>query len=744
MKLVSLYIENFGGLHGCTLQFNEGTTAVTEANGFGKTTLAEFIRAMFYGFPRKSKMLEKSRRQKYMPWNGGQFGGNLVFELQNRRYRVERTFGANPKGDTFTVIDLESDRKTNRFTEELGQELFGLDADSFERSTYVPQLRDGNSLVTASIQAKLSDLVEDSSDVAGFDKAVAALRAGRSALIPYRGSGGLVAETVSEITAVQLQLDVLRTQEKRLEATREEIAATQQEVEQAEKSLCQICEQLQTASQQESSVLRQQYMQLQNRHRKVSDRLRFYKGKYPAGIPQEDALRRAEMAAERLTRYETAEQLPTQEQLACCRELCKAYDAQQERLRELYIQREAIIREKVRYSGAQSKNFKIPVAVILLAVAGMVAGAASAFLLEWKYGLGILVIGAAALAAGAIVLLIQNSSRRRKRKAAEDNLAGIQRQLQAVNRKTESYRQELAAFFAGFGLQVEPQQYAATLDVLEDRTLNGMHQTGEIAQEREALRLFFAGMGFAPAQDIQAGLEQLREDMQAVQTAQVLLQELEEQLAVMEEAWGDILFAELPTVQDPQQLRREEQRVRTELTAATTRLLQLQQKVQQLQQEIAQLPDVMESLEQAKQRLVAYREKADILDATMDFLQQARENLATSYMGTIRSRFGHYLSMLGDGDEYYFVDSDLQVRLERQGQARELAYFSAGQADLVMLCMRLALADALFGDQKMILILDDPFVNLDDVHTERARRLLRKLASEQQILYLTCHTSRSI
>ena len=75
---------------------------------------------------------------------------------------------------------------------------------------------------------------------------------------------------------------------------------------------------------------------------------------------------------------------------------------------------------------------------------------------------------------------------------------------------------------------------------------------------------------------------------------------------------------------------------------------------------------------------------------------------------------------------------------------RELAYFSAGQTDLVMLCMRLALVDALFREENMFVILDDPFVNLDDTHTAQGCALLRNLAAKRQILYLTCHSSRHI
>ena len=61
-----------------------------------------------------------------------------------------------------------------------------------------------------------------------------------------------------------------------------------------------------------------------------------------------------------------------------------------------------------------------------------------------------------------------------------------------------------------------------------------------------------------------------------------------------------------------------------------------------------------------------------------------------------------------------------------------------------MLCMRLSLVDALFRNQKMFVVLDDPFVNLDDKHMAQARELLHALESERQILYLTCHSGRTV
>ena len=41
------------------------------------------------------------------------------------------------------------------------------------------------------------------------------------------------------------------------------------------------------------------------------------------------------------------------------------------------------------------------------------------------------------------------------------------------------------------------------------------------------------------------------------------------------------------------------------------------------------------------------------------------------------------------------------------------------------------------------MILDDPFVNLDDTRTKEALELLRVLSQDRQILYLTCNSSRA-
>ena len=776
MKLISLYIENFGTLSRYELNLDAGLTAIYQPNGFGKTTLAEFIRAMLYGFPRKTKTLEKSRRQKYAPWNGGVYGGNLVFEHEGQRYRLERTFGATPKGDTFTLIDLQTNQRSVRFSEEIGTELFVLDADSFERSTYLPQNREDAPLSTAAIQAKLSDLVEDSGDVNNFDKAMAALKAKRSALIPYRGSGGAVAEAAAKITELQVQLDDAWTQQERLSALQQEAARTEAALEEKQAALAQARQALTDASESAAAAVRhRQYEALQAQCRQAAESAVYYQKKYPKGLPDAQALTRAETAADRWAVLQAQEittqadqqaqavleehvcfasELPTKQELEACRRKCEEYETLQGRIRNA----ELACAEALRQPAEGTKSGPV-IAGLMLGIAAAAAGTVLLFLREFLIGGIGLGIGLAVLITAALLW----RSCRNKRRALEQQRAAqsdaARRELDALRQTASHCSAQIGHFLSPFFGAVEPQRFLSCLTRLEhnaeaytqarqqvlswqDRKERHMAEMSKCRQDLEA---FFAGFGLTMEENVRAQLRQLREDARAARMAAAQSQELAAQAAAFREEHGQILSTPAPQAQDVPRLKQEEQRLREELTELTGKLLRQRQEEQALRARAEQIPQLQAELEQWQCKKAEDRENARILDDTMDFLQRARENLSTSYLGTIQSRFGYYLSKLeGVSGEKFLIDTDLQVQLERMGQARELAYFSAGQTDLVMLCMRLALVDALFKGQETVVILDDPFVNLDDAHTAQALALLQSLCDQRQILYLTCHTSRMV
>ena len=219
MKLISCHIENFGKLSNLSLEFNEGINVINEANAWGKSTLAAFLKAMFYGLDAKKETgaFEKER-VLYRPWQGGSFGGEVDFEVDGKRYRVSRTFGATEKTDQFYLYDLSTNLESTDYSEKLGEELFDLDSASFKRSIYIAQ-NDCVSDVSDGINAKLGNLAENTDDINNFDNASRRLKDMLNQLTPDRVTGS-IKKRKNYITQLTQELRTFEAAEEGLEGVR--------------------------------------------------------------------------------------------------------------------------------------------------------------------------------------------------------------------------------------------------------------------------------------------------------------------------------------------------------------------------------------------------------------------------------------------------------------------------------------------------------------------------------------------
>ena len=85
MRLIKCHIDNFGKLHDKDYVFNKSLNVFNGENGSGKSTFADFLKAMLYGFDnKKEKGAFEKERNIYKPWQGGTYGGELEFEYQDK------------------------------------------------------------------------------------------------------------------------------------------------------------------------------------------------------------------------------------------------------------------------------------------------------------------------------------------------------------------------------------------------------------------------------------------------------------------------------------------------------------------------------------------------------------------------------------------------------------------------------------------------------------------------------------
>ena len=252
MKLVSVSITAFGKLKNVAFNFADGVNILQQANGFGKSTLCAFVRAMLYGLNYGYKLVDGNRTNdvtKYQPWDAtGKFGGSMEIAHEGKTYRIERFFGATAKSESCIVTDTSTGRQLN--IPNPGEHFLGLSVDSFDRCTYLPQ--EYVAIVpNENFDAKLANLVEDSA--LDYDKLQDKLRAYKKTLRYERGIGGEIPTLENEIFQLKGKLASAQNEvaerkrmgeqlvqiEQSLEQIAKEETALQAKVEQLQQSLYQ-------------------------------------------------------------------------------------------------------------------------------------------------------------------------------------------------------------------------------------------------------------------------------------------------------------------------------------------------------------------------------------------------------------------------------------------------------------------------------------------------------------------------
>ena len=155
------------------------------------------------------------------------------------------------------------------------------------------------------------------------------------------------------------------------------------------------------------------------------------------------------------------------------------------------------------------------------------------------------------------------------------------------------------------------------------------------------------------------------------------------------------------------------------------------------------------NIEQFEAELSEYKEQEQnilheikVLDNIKLYLEKANENLTSKYISPMTQRFEHYAKLISSQPLNILIDSGLDLSIQEMGAKRDKKYLSIGYRDIINLCMRFALVDAIFPDEQPPIVLDDPFVNLDEQNTKNALNLLEQISKNKQIIYLSCHKSR--
>lgn len=773
MKLLNVHIENFGKLSMFNYHFSDGLNTIYEENGFGKTTLATFIKVMLYGFSRTSSQnITVNERKKYDPWSGGKYGGYLEFEYQGIEYRVTRFFGKSLAKDTFSIFDLTHRTDKTCFTENLGEELFGLDVDSFSRSVYIPQNLDKGSYTTTSIHTKLSHLVEDTNDLNNYDLAIQKLKEKRTKLKKYKGNGG-------RISSLEEQLISLETKLSKIHDDKEYYDTYQHEQEELMHDLQEIQENLKASRKDiyripELEIQRNKFEELQNQINSAKQKLKTLDCRYQAGYPSDNELSelkkessilsfneyrlneikdlkcssqyKEKMAKDiynlqqmmDLSKQEAQLDLPSDKEMHTCLKMIQDYESKLSKHSHSKYQY-CLILSLVLLIGilffVYQKNVQFIIVFILLELFSMIlyASLKKKTMNENDKSKEIMVKEKEQLLS-FFEYYLPLSSHQSFKQDYEELKIKIERNT-LNSHKNEEVKQEIQSILNDYQikdldeLQQKYHAYIMNEEEIQKRTDQNQNIRTYIESFKQKYHIDDEGNVY----------ELVIKDIELRESLVEQINEWNKQKDEYLKSYPDIESSTL-NVETCNNYENELEEKRLQFNE---QLNHLKYKSDECVKNIQQEKDLLAEYNKLLNEKNEYENKCILLDKTMAYLSQAKENLASLYIRKIEKSFMDYVNQIFHHElDDTKIDTSLNIYIEENGDLKKVNHYSTGMIGCIDLCMRLALVDALFEKEQPFIVLDDSFVDLDDIHLQKALDLIGKIAENRQIIYFVCHSSR--
>ncbi len=867
MKLMSCHIENFGKLRDCSMNFEENLNVICKKNGWGKSTFAAFIRAMFYGLEgERKRSIEENERKRYKPWQGGIFGGQLVFEENGRRYEISRIFQDKEANDEFELRDADTNLISDAYSSQIGEELFGVGRESFLRSIYIGQSA-CDTYATDDISAKIGNITDNTNDLNNYENADIRLGELMNKMTPSRKTGS-IAKRKEEIAQLERQVldgqgiggsleeyqkmlekqeNQYRSEEEKLQemtalqkkvAAMQSILAKQEEWEHLKKTAQDkkaIVDQLQSEFPGEIPTMEEMRQALLTcgEEEKIRERVKMTRLSeeekkevaalddcFQQGIPDE---RELDAKVQEVSQYRKLLQEYNQDQLSSVEQqryeqLESAFHDENEPVSVIIGKwnernnRKAAIPSKqatvaALKNASQERMKRNPVVLGIGIVALIIAGLLCIRSL-WIPGILVLFVGTVIIGIGC-----RGSEKKEVAEqtatiqALEQEIAQDQQWITQTDTEVKVYldahgkhydeymaatllqqimeesveyhalqkkkshavtavdekqladrRQSIVAFLQRYQQTTgedsyEESMYALQTKVQRYQTLAQQESRQRAALEEqktaaEQLTSFLQSYGYVPATDCRAQLNELQEVVQQYYYADANWKEAVRTLLQFEEQADTGMLeknAEEKNMPSLEELNDSISVLTQNMQMIHKTITEYQKTLENLGMQYDEWEDKKEQLEQLEEIQKEEQQKFHYLKQARTKLSQAKESLTSRYTDPVLTSFEqYYTSITGQDNMEFHMDANITVTVKEQGKQRDIHTLSTGYQDLVGICLRLAFVDAMYEQESPMLILDDPFTNLDDDKVITARTLLQEVAKKYQVIYFTCSDARSM
>ena len=758
MKIISLYIESFGKLSDYLFEFSPKMNSVYEENGWGKTTMSVFIKTMLYGFSNKAE------RERYTPWNNkNSFGGTMIIEVKGKKYRIDRRF--DPKkasADTLNIYDLKTNLEVPDLGMDIGEKLLNLNVDSFERSVFIPQkeLEEG---FGSDIEAKLANLIGGTNDSQSFDSAIEILDT-KAKLLRLNSKKGLILDKKRELAEIQNEIAECNNKmtgiydiEKQIDGINNEISDLNDKKkkinekiirytkEQDKKSKVAVAKNYLENIEATKETLRKNNEVFNNISVTPEDVLTIRtKNKELISLKYAYDLKLNEgKSDEKIDELKTTlgfkDNLPTDEEIAITNKRIQKYQN---------------IKGIINAHTSEPVKKKPIASIFLIILSSIILLAGGALLILGLNGekqndlfmmIGIISMGGSMFGFFlGIILLVINSNHNQstsytKVKNYDFELREIEGQIRDFFGKFHLYSSDFSNNL--FTVRSNLQRYNDALAENSNKKEEILKLEKKINEYDKIIQDFLARFKTtAPTTEEKIGElnTHLRRKL-----------EIENSLAIKENNYKQYIqmhgLANISEeAEDIDSLNALVNEIDNKINDLNKILTIKSNRVVEFETDISKLDELSEKEEELSNEIRLLEHELEILNITETYLKKAQTSLLEKYVKPMKDSVDKYVSLLLKNNKDYSIDVNFKFQFITKNGLKGLDQYSRGYQTIITLCMRLALIECLYPNEKPFVVFDDPFVNFDDEKLELCKNLMSDISNHYQIIYFTCHDSRVI
>ena len=706
MQIKQAHIINFGKLSDKTYDFDAGVNQIFERNGYGKTTLMAFIKAMLYGYTNK----QKAEREHYSPWNMGIYGGNLVVEQNGTEYRIERTFGATQSKDTLKVYN----NKTLELLDinEVGTEFLGLDEQSFLYTTYINEdMLNGSA--NSNLISKLTQLnKQGQQDLTNYDRAIKKLEEAKKNIKNARG--GKINAKQEELAQINRLIENAVNAQNNYDEKVEQIAFLSKKATDLEKVLSEIDDKIELASKNEGAQKsRQAFTSLSEKQQQTKQDLAQKMLVFPLGLPDEASI---QMCQEKIVELKQSKNTLNELNAECEKE------KEQKDFEAKYAKSQQIISNQNTTTVAPAKNKKPHIIGASISTCLFVLSVVVMLLLNLYAGIALL-----ALSAIYLVFSIIKLTSHSKEKTIDNTLPNLN-----------------ALWGKEFNSIADFYDFASIKKAELSNTQKALNQRAKEQENLDKLQsditMFFSNFNITYT-NFDSAIKDLQLKILEIKKLDATLAQITEQLELF-----DTSSLTQNENLDINKLKASKEQTFAELTQTNKQIAEYKSQKETFMAQAEKYQELTQKAQEIQEELDYLNDRFIKINYALIYLTKAKQQLGDKYILPTQEKL-NALALEFDKTSAYTpikIKDDLTLVYEQNGVLRSEDTLSSGLRHAFNLLYRFALAQTIYNGKDFCLFLDDAFATLDENNLNMLKEFVNKIAKENQIIYFTCSKERLI